>query len=307
MRQSSILFIFILFVFVHLFSCANVESQPSQPLSQAFKDYWYAGNAELTRYHLQQSRYGEMHEGDAVLIFVTEDFRSDKQVKYEGGDRKNVEPVLKLNFTKKFLTGIYPYSIMSSIFTPVDGGDTYKVSTSMQEWCGHSFSQLNLDGNNYKGKLYSYFQEEGDRKFEVDKVLLEDEIWTKIRLNPSSLPIGQTNIIPGTQFLRLKHIDCAPQKAVTSIAATQKPELSKKALQAYTVKYENVNRTLTIIFEEEFPHQIVQWTEEMETGTGSNKQSQITIATKTHQIKSAYWGQNSVRDTVVRKKLGLRH
>ncbi len=30
-------------------------------------------------------------------------------------------PVLKLNFSKKFNTGIYPYSMMSSVFMPIKG------------------------------------------------------------------------------------------------------------------------------------------------------------------------------------------
>jgi len=37
---------------------------------QQFGDYWYTGEAELTSYELKQSRYGEIHEGHAVLIFV---------------------------------------------------------------------------------------------------------------------------------------------------------------------------------------------------------------------------------------------
>ena len=141
-----------------------------------------------------------------MLIFVTEDFLSDKQVKFERGDRTNkVESVLKLNFTKKFFTGVYPYSMMSSIFTPVDKNkSTFKVTTSSQEWCGHTFSQLNLKKNQYKGILHSYFMNEGDQEFTLDAALLEDEIWTKIRLNPKDLPTGTIELIPGTMFLRLE-------------------------------------------------------------------------------------------------------
>ena len=62
---------------------AQPEFSAESPPSQEFSDYWYAGKAELTSYHLTQSRYGGLHDGDAVLIFVTEDFSKDKQVKLD--------------------------------------------------------------------------------------------------------------------------------------------------------------------------------------------------------------------------------
>jgi len=34
--------------------------------SGQFSDYWRQGLAELNRYRLEQVRYGEVHEGDAV-------------------------------------------------------------------------------------------------------------------------------------------------------------------------------------------------------------------------------------------------
>lgn len=51
--------------------------------SNSFLDYRYQGKAELNRFDLQQERYGEIREGDAVLIFVMEDFLPETQVKYE--------------------------------------------------------------------------------------------------------------------------------------------------------------------------------------------------------------------------------
>jgi len=33
---------------------------PSKPTSEAFKKYWYAGEAEITSYKLEQARYGEV-------------------------------------------------------------------------------------------------------------------------------------------------------------------------------------------------------------------------------------------------------
>ena len=63
------------------------------------------------------------------------------------------------NFTKKFATGIYPYSMMTSVYSPIEVGEnpkTLKVSTSAQEWCGHVYTQLNLKGSEYHVEGRSY-------------------------------------------------------------------------------------------------------------------------------------------------------
>ena len=161
---------------------ANSQADNDKTSSAPFTDYWYAGKAEITRYALEQARYGELRQGDAVLIFVTEDFLSDKQVKYEFGDKDKAVPVLKLNATRKFYTGIYPYSIMTSVFTPVDGSHaSLKVTSSSQEWCGHTFMQFNNRDGGFDSQLRSYFQAEGDQEVRLEQALLEDEVWTRLR------------------------------------------------------------------------------------------------------------------------------
>ena len=62
---------------IALLTVASSSEKPleeSRNLSQEFKDYWYAGTAEITSYNLKQARYGEIHQGTAVTVFVTEDF-----------------------------------------------------------------------------------------------------------------------------------------------------------------------------------------------------------------------------------------
>jgi len=292
-----------------LIGCSVINSKEKDvnpPLSQEFKDYWYAGKAELTRYKLEQARYGEIHQGDAVLIFVTEDFLTDQQVKYEGhGPDDHAASVMKLNFTRKFLTGIYPYSIMSSIFSPVDHTEpTLKVTTSSQEWCGHTFAQLNLRNNRYEVRHYSYFQNEGDREFNLEQALLEDELWTRIRLNPSDLPTGDIELIPGTQFLRLGHREFAVEKASADLEVVADPALSEKPLTRYRIEYQEFQRELEITFEQDFPYAIVAWEEKVQSGFGEPR-TLTTRAVRTHVINTPYWTQHAVADTVLRQELGL--
>lgn len=162
----------IILVIVFTFIQYNVHGQPNSNEESSdntqFNTHWYQGKAEITSYKLEQARYGEIHKGDAVLIFVTEDFSRSKQVKLDNPVQagNDAVPVLKLNFTKKFNTGIYPYSMMLSVFTPVQIENyprTLKATASSQEWCGHTFTQLNLRDNRYQAVLYSYFEDEGDQ------------------------------------------------------------------------------------------------------------------------------------------------
>ncbi len=291
-----------------LLGCTTVDSKEPAPVADQddFKSYWYAGEAELTRYELQQARYGEMRQGDAVLIFVTEDFLADKQVKYEFGDKASAIPVLKLNATRKFYTGIYPYSVMSSIFTPVQAGTpTLKITTSSQEWCGHTFMQLNNRDGKVAVELRSYFQSEGDKSFELNPALLEDEVWTKIRLAPESLPTGDIEMIPGTLAARFRHTGFKAEKATATRKDERNAELSDDALQVYTVSYGELERTLAITYETAFPHRILAWEETQPSGFGKNAHLMTTRAVRTHSKKMPYWSKNKLSDSHLRDELGI--
>lgn len=43
-------------------------------LTSEFKTYWFDGTAEISSFKLNQSRYGEVRSGEAVLIFPTFDW-----------------------------------------------------------------------------------------------------------------------------------------------------------------------------------------------------------------------------------------
>jgi len=63
-------------------SCGFAEFlKLTPPEASSFSAYWYPNGAEISRYDLKQVRYGEVHSGDAVLIFVTESMNPALQVK----------------------------------------------------------------------------------------------------------------------------------------------------------------------------------------------------------------------------------
>jgi len=210
-----------------------------------FDQYWYQSKAEITSYKLEQSRYGEIHPGYATTIFVTEPFNTNKQVKADNGAADETVSVLKLNKTRKFNTGIYPYSTMTSTFTPVNisgPGATLKVSNSVQEWCGQVYMQMNKKSSHYQVQSYSYFESEGDNKFKVNATLLEDEIMNLIRINPNGIEEGKATIIPSSTYLRFLHKPLKPYNATIEKSST---EFNGKQVQLISINYSELSRTLT--------------------------------------------------------------
>lgn len=273
------------------------EYAPKKNLTNEFKKYWYAGNAEITSYELEQVRYGEIRDGKAVLIYVTEPFLKEKQVKADGQNPDNI-PVLKLNTTKKYLTGIYPYSIMSSTFYPVHNNQhALKVSFSAQEWCGHVYAQLN-NKDKFEIMSHSYFETEADQSFSLEKAILENELWNLIRINPAHLPEGDLDIIPSLEYIRLSHKDLKPYKAKATLTM-------KSNINSYEITYPELERTLTINFSADFPYTIEGWSDSFKGGYGPNAQILTSKAKKIKTIKTPYWEQNHNKDLYLRDSLGL--
>ena len=286
-----------------MISCSKQQSGlPSDSIiSSDFKNYWYAGNAEVSSFNLVQNRYGEERIGNAMMIFVTEDFSKNKQVKLDNPDLagRDKVSVLKLNMTKNFVTGIYPYSMMLSAFTPVGVNQvphTLKLTMTAQEWCGQVFSQVNLKHKKYVITGHSYFEKEGDETLNLKVTWLEDELWNRIRLDPRSLPVGEVEMIPGLFFSRLNHVGLNSEKAICT-----KEETSD--LVAYIVTYPSHKRSLSIEFESTFPHRIKGWTEKYE----QNGNIQTTTATLDKQLITNYWAKNKNEFLYLRDSLGLSH
>ncbi|MEM1000148.1 MAG: hypothetical protein AAGN35_24045 [Bacteroidota bacterium] len=280
----------------------NENATPYVP-DNRFNEYWYAGKAELNSYELQQARYGEVHSGEAVLIFVTENFSLRELTKGDGLGGTQI-PILKVNFDKKFITGIYPYSMIMTVATPVDMNRyprALKVATSSQEWCGHTYTQLNLRGNKYEFAEHSYFPGEGDQEMDLPAITTEDELWTRIRIAPDQLPTGEIELLPATFYARLKHRAVQPKKAVAKLGEAS----DGTGNSVYTIDYADGSRSLKIYFEPEFPYTIEGWEETYSSGWGAGAQKLTTRASRKKTMKLDYWNRNSNSDRALRKELGL--
>ncbi|MFT7113757.1 MAG: hypothetical protein ACI8P7_000526 [Candidatus Azotimanducaceae bacterium] len=273
---------------------------------EAFKSYWYSGTAEISSYDLVQARYGELRKGEAVMIFVTEDFSKSKQVKLDNSKKNpsDVKSVLKLNMTRKFNTGIYPYSMMTAIFSPVDLNtlqNPIKITCSSQEWCGHTFSQLNAREGKYELDQKSYFETEGDLKEKVKFTTTEDGIWNTIRMNPELLPQGEFEMIPSMVITRLLHIDVEPMSVRGSLFKSR----TTAGQMVYELQFLEFDRKRTIYFQSQFPYIIEGWEDTYKSGFGPNARQLTSSAKRKKTLKVDYWNKNKEQDTLLRKQLEL--
>lgn len=256
------------------------------------RDHWFNG-AEISSFEISQARYGKNHPGHAELIFVSEPFLTDKQVKNESGKPDSTD-VLKLNALTTFNTGFYSYRTMTSTFRPIDlkkFPHALKSTTSVQDWCGQAFQQYNFKNDNWNVQLRSYFEQESDKDFTLPSTHLEDELWLTLRLDPMQLPTGEVQVIPGAIFTRYDH------KPI--LASTAKAVLKESGeTSTYSLTYPSLKRTLAITFDTAFPHIIRKWTETTSSGT-------TTATLKKRLMNVPYWGMHDPEDAAKRKELGL--
>ncbi|PHL00256.1 septum formation inhibitor Maf [Neolewinella marina] len=269
--------------------------------SGELSDYWYQGEAELNVYDLEQARYGELREGQAVLIQVTEPFLAGRQVKDEGHNTEagGSTTVLKTNLIRRFVTGIYDYSVMTSVFTPTDGQAfprTLKVTTSSQDWCGQSYTQLNHTGGEaWRMELRSYFEREGDQTESLAADFLEDEVFNRIRIG-GELPEGRFSVIPATGYLLMTH------QPYTASPAEATNTAQGDSLRTYTLAFSELKRTLEVTYEAAPPYTIRGWKETYPSGD----QLLTTTATLSSQRTEPYWSQNANANLPLRAELGLQ-
>ncbi|MDR7131371.1 hypothetical protein J2X69_003735 [Algoriphagus sp. 4150] len=289
------LFILVLLLFL-ITSCNSTGRKAID--EEKFASRWYQGKAEINVFELKQMRYGEEREGEAVMIFVTEDFSKRKQVKLDdpAAAGKGGMKVMKLNMTREFVTGVYPYHTMLSVFTPVyDDLSSPKITASVTEWCGQSFTQLNWKNNKYQAKLFSYFESEGDQELSIS-ANSEDEIFNLIRLNPDLVPTGHMKLIPSLIYNRFSHHPLNAESVVISKRKTGSDQAEVEVI------YEEIGRKLLISYVDAFPYEIMSWQETQTKGDGTEE---VTSAVRKSAQMLDYWKKNRLQDESVRKSLGL--
>lgn len=290
-------------------ACSLNQNPPPAQLTKAQNDYWLQGKAEVTRFNLTQARYGNLNRGELILIMVTEPFNTAKQVKSESSPGAGDQLIFKAQTVRKFVTGIYDYTMTTTSFKPVaDAEKSLKINGTSVEWCGQTFYQLNRKGDDYRVESRSYFEAESDENYALSGAISEDEIWQRIRLNPAALPLGRIRIIPALVSARLRHRRLAAEDAVAGLNDYRGSLVPASGLRVFSLTYAGnsaAERHVEFIFESAFPYKIRAQTEEYMDGFEKPKKLK-TVAVAANQMMVDYWRTHNPEHEKLRNELGVR-
>lgn len=237
--------------------------------NNTFNEHWQDGRAELNGYRWHVTRYGQVRNGQAVLVYVTEPFNRSKLVKSNTPleDPAHTLEVLKLNMVRDFQTGIYDYNTMVSVFARSDRFEPLKISFSSAEWCGHVYEQLQYQPNQITNQIHSYFEDESAIKTIEQRAggVTEDNLFILLRgLRGPFLQPGQTRsvaFLPSSFYRRLAHRRLSWSSAQihrhTDLESINVPAGTFTTI-VYTVTTSQ-NRKGQFFVDQDYPHRIIQW------------------------------------------------
>ena len=277
--------------------------------AQGFYGHWADGRAELSSYRVVQPRYGEPREGHAVLVFVTEDVHARTRIKVESPETPRADRiyVLKLNQMLRFTTGIYDYSMMTSVFSAVEpltdsrSFEPLRVTFTAQEWCGHVFEEVQVRDGAVLGELFSYFERVGRRSWRLDRppeFVSEDNLLIRIReLRGPMMEEGESRnvkLLPGLWELRLRHRPRELVEAVLSKGRRESVEVQGRGFEAVPWTWSYGQRQKTVWVDAEYPHRILRWSD------SSGSRGELIVS-----VRRPYWNLQSLEDESFRAELGL--
>ena len=286
-----------------LFICFSAWSTLAYGSPNDFYSQWSDGQAEVSGYTLTMPRYGALRQGHAVAIYVTEPFSRKAAVKVDRYDNSNPDHIiaLKLNLITKFQTGVYDYSVMTSIFSdPNAQMRPLKQSFSAQEWCGQVYEEVKYDDAGFAVETKSYFEGETDyKRIKAKNAVTADTLWLIGRGLTAGGP-GQgllpTSLFASSSHRRLKHRPVRVYDAGTRWSNTEHnitvPAGSFKVRTLHWQRADDVQCVIQV--EVAQPHRVIAWS--CDDGTK---------AKMTGSLRTPYWQRSGIGDEKMLKALGL--
>lgn len=223
----------------------------NQETNKTFINYWKNGKIEITKYELKED---SISVGEGSLTF---------SIDYvEGVNKTDSIQTLHSDFMGKIHQENYDYSAMTSAYLPLNltiRPHAMQVINSVQEPTESSFLALSQIPKYYELIAKNTFKEKTKEHFVLERKNLEDELWVKIRMNPNDLPTGDIEIIPSFTYWQLVKKSPNIQESKAELKDYVGTEFTGKKLKIYSLDYPDLKRNLSIIFESEFPFEIVGW------------------------------------------------
>jgi hypothetical protein len=229
----------------------------------AFSDpLWDDGQAEVASYRAVERRYGELREGTATLIVVSERFDADALVKDDGPVRaRHTLGVMKLNHSLTIPTGVYTYQQMASAFLARGDARAVKLTVGSQEWCGVTHKRLVV--RNGRATLHgsSYFGGEAERAFDVpldDRTVFYDALPLWLRTLDLSRPgARQVRLVSQQLTNRVRAPEVAPARITVGRAASLEVPAGRFEAVPVTVVH-HAGRDVYHL-DARAPHALVRW------------------------------------------------
>lgn len=287
-------------VFGDIGSLTGLPHSPRQTASPEFWDHWGDGRAELSGYRITLDRYGETRDAELSLIYVTEPHDRRAWVKDDSAEAPDRVEVLKLIRSMHFFTGIYPYNVMASAFSPVDEwtDDRFqpvRLNLDVQEWCGSVTHRVLPGAGRLRSIRLSYFADEGETRREIgvpENTLYEDALLIQLRELDGPFHDGEAwegFLVRELWSLRTGHRSIKPVPArIDRIDATRDGE----PVTRFRLETGDYWRTYDV--ETVPPSRVLAW----ETSTGESAEI---LGTE----RLAYWTLNARGDEQHRSALGL--
>ncbi len=223
----------------------------NQETNKIFTDYWKNNKIETTKYDLKED---SISVGEGSLTF---------NIDYvEGVNKTDSIQVLHSDFIGKIHKEDYDYSTMTSIYLPLNltlRPHAMKIVNSVQEPSGNSFLALSQIPKSYEIESENTFKEKTKEHFILERKNSEDELWAKIRMNPNDLPTGDIEIIPSFAYWQSVRKSPSIYEAKAELKDYSGKEFTGKKLKIYNLDYPDLKRNLSIIFEADFPFEIIGW------------------------------------------------
>jgi len=208
--------------------------------------------------------------------------------------------VMKLNNVLKFQTGIYPYSVMTSVFAPVDGraGERFapaKITMSAQEWCGHVYQKVIPAPESFANELRSYFHADGERNATVKAppgALFEDALLIQLRELDGPFAGGKDwsgTIVPSLWSQRKRHAALDPLPATIH---REDANRNGTPVTRFTLSYGAAGTTYDV--EKGPPRRVLSW---------KTKDGDEARLLKTTRLP--YWTLNGPGDEAYLRELGF--
>jgi hypothetical protein len=307
---------------------------PTVAPSPGFLQYWKSGLAELSSYEATTRRYGEVRKAQAVLVYVYEELNDDTRIKVESPRTPAAKqvPVLKLNHVLKFNTGVYDYSVMTSVFAGLSGPgvsrflEPRKVSLTSQEWCGHVYHHVLPRREGLVSALHSYFEAEGDSTVVIPypaadpvrlagtaikggagaasaapgRIFYEDEMPILVReLDGPWLNTGESrtlHLVPSLWETRKRHVPLAFREATLTKHGTETLDTRQGSRESVKWVLSWEGHAMAYYVDTAKPRRLLRWDD------GRGERGDL-IASR----RRTYWERNRNADEPLRKELGLTY